>query len=214
MNIILLGPQGSGKGTQARLLCEKFKFYYFETGEFLREIAKTNESVRNFQARGILVPNIETSSYITSFLDSKNLYNDILFDGFPRNLEQYQTFKNWLEVKKVKIDLVIVINITEEETVKRLSARRQDPVTGKIYNLITDKPPFEIDINTLVQRSDDKPKAIKKRLEIYKDQTINLINEIKNDTKVIEVDGERPIDEIQKDLVEIVEKIKNGQNNN
>lgn len=210
MNIVLLGPQGSGKGTQARLLCEKFNFYYFETGEFLREIAKTNESVRDFQTRGVLVPNEETSSYITSFLDSKNLYSEILFDGFPRNLEQYKIFKNWLDVKKVKIDLVVVINITEEETVKRLSARRQDPVTGKIYNLITDIPPVEVNIKTLTQRNDDKPEAIKKRLEIYRNQTVGLINEIKNYTKVVEVDGERSIDEIQKDLIEIIGGLKNG----
>lgn len=209
MNVVLLGPQGSGKGTQARLLCENFEFYYFETGEFLREIAKTNESVRDFQAKGILVPNKETSSYITSFLDNKNLYDGILFDGFPRNLEQYQIFKDWLKVKKVKIDLVIVISISEEETVKRLSARRQDPKTGKIYNLITDKPPVGIDINSLVQRNDDKPEAIKKRLEIYNTQTVNLINEIKKNIRVEEINGERSINEIQKDLVKIIEKIKN-----
>ena len=210
MNIVLFGPQGSGKGTQARLLCEKFGFYYFEMGQFLREIGKNNNVVRDLMARGILVPDEETSSYVTSFLDSKNLYDEILFDGFPRTILQYKTLKKWLDVKKVKLDLAFVINITEEETIKRLSARRQDPVTGKIYNLITDKPPIEVDVKTLIQREDDKPEAIKKRLEIYRNQTVSLINEIKNDTKVVEIDGERPIDEIQKDLVTAIEKVKNG----
>lgn len=214
MNIVLFGPQGSGKGTQARLLSEKFNFYYFEMGQFLREIAKNNDVIRDLMAKGILVPDEESSSYVTSFLDSKNLYDNILFDGFPRTILQYLTLKKWLDIKKIKLDLAFVITICEEETIKRLSGRRQDPITGKIYNLLTDKPPAEVDVKTLIQREDDKPQAIKKRLEIYRNQTVSLINEIKNNTKVVEINGERPIDEIQKDLVNIIEKFKNGQNNN
>lgn len=208
MNILLLGPQGSGKGTQARLLCDKFDFYYFETGKFLRDIAKTNEKVREMQAKGVLVPNKETSSYVTSFFDSKGLYDNLLLDGFPRNLEQYQVFKKWLDDKQVVLDLLLVLEISEEESVRRLSARRKDPKTGEIYNLITKKPPESINVDDLIQRSDDKPETIKKRLEIYNSQTITLIEEIKKDTKVIKIDGTRTIEEIQKELVEIVEKIK------
>lgn len=154
----------------------------------------------------MLVPDKEMTSYLTAFLDSKNLYDDILFDGFPRTVEQYDFMKHWLTDKKVKIDLTIVLEIGEEETLKRLSARRQDPVTGKIYNLVTDKPPAEVDENTLVQREDDKPEAIKKRLDLYRERTEPLIEKLKEDSEVIEVNGERLIEEISEDLLKIIEK--------
>lgn len=183
MNIVLLGPQGSGKGTQARLLCKKFNFYYFEMGSFLREIAKRNNVVKEMMIQGILVPDEETTSYLTAFFDEKNLYDDILFDGFPRTVKQYFFLRNWLVEKQVKIDLGIVLEIGEEETTKRLLLRK---------------------------REDDTLEAIKKRLEIYENQTVKLINEMEKDTKIIRVDGERSVDEIQTDLVEIVKKLKNG----
>ena len=212
MNIILFGPQGSGKGTQARLLCEKYGFFYFESGAYLRRIAETHLELKESLAGGNLVPDKEMTSYLTAFFDEKNLYDDIVFDGFPRTVEQYNFLKQWLVQKQVKIDLAIVLEINEEETLKRLSARRQDPVTGKIYNLVSDLPPKEIDVNTLVQRDDDKPEAIKKRLELYHARTEPLISEIENDAKVFRINGERSIEEIQNELDEIVEKLQNAKN--
>ncbi|EKE04873.1 MAG: Adenylate kinase [uncultured bacterium] len=177
MNIILFGPQGSGKGTQAELLCEKFGFFYFESGAYLRRIAEDNPELKKALDEGNLVPDKEMTSYLTAFFDEKNLYNDILFDGFPRTLEQYQFLKIWLSQKQVKIDLAIVLEICEEETIKRLVLRK---------------------------REDDTPEAIKKRLALYHDRTEILIREIEKDSKIVRVDGERSIEEIQKDLVKIV----------
>jgi len=88
-----------------------------------------------------------------------------------------------------------------------LSARRSDPKTGKIYNLVTDPPPADIDRNLLVQRDDDKPEAIKKRLGWYKEQVLPLIAQLKNEIRVVEVDGERPIDEIQNNLLKEIESL-------
>jgi adenylate kinase len=209
MNIVLFGPQGSGKGTQARLLCDKYGFFYFESGSYLRRIAENNPELKKSLADGKLVPDKEMTSYLTAFFDEKNLYDDIVFDGFPRTLEQYQFLKIWLAEKQVKIDLAIVLKINEDETLRRLSARRQDLKTGKIYNLVTDLPPADIDINSLIQRDDDKPDAIRERLSLYKSRTEVLINQMKNDTKVIEVDGERSIEDIQKDLVKIIKDVQN-----
>lgn len=207
MNILLIGPQGSGKGTQARLLVEKLGFYYFESGGFLREIAKKNDKVKDMLAGGNFVPDEEMVSYVTADLDEKGIYDNILFDGFPRSITQYDFLKSWLKEKNVNLNLVLVLEISEEETIRRLSARRQDPVTGKIYNLITDYPPANVEVNTLTQRDDDKPEAIKKRLGWYKEQVIPLISKLKEEIKVVEIDGERPIEEIQKDLVREIESL-------
>ncbi len=208
----MFGPQGSGKGTQARLLCDKFGFSYFESGAYLRKLAEVHPEMGEIMNSGKLVPDEEFTSYLTAYLDQENLYDDIIFDGFPRTVEQYKFLKIWLNKKQVKIDLAIVLEISEGETLKRLSARRQDPVTGKIYNLVSDLPPKEIDVNTLVQRDDDKPEAIKKRLELYHARTEPLISEIENDAKVFRINGERSIEEIENELDEIVKKLQNAEN--
>ena len=197
MNILFLGPQGSGKGTQARLLAEKHGFFYFDNGSFLRGLAEKNEVVKKTLNEGKLVPVQEMVSYIEAFFDEKEMWDDIIFDGFPRTVEQYEFFKNWLKEKSVKLDLAFVLNLSEESTVKRLEARRMDPVSGKIYNLVTDKPPKDVDTNKLVQRADDKPEAIKKRLAIYREMTMPLIEELKKDVKVVEIDGEQSINKIE-----------------
>ena len=185
MNIVLFGPQGSGKGTQAQLLAEKFGFFYFESGAYLRRIAEDNEELRKALDEGQLVPDIEFTSYLKAFFDEQSLYDDIIFDGFPRTLEQYKFLKEWLVEKQATLDLGIVLEISEDETVKRLLLRK---------------------------REDDTPDAIKKRLSLYRSRTQVLIDEISKDTKVIEINGERSVEEIQKDLVEIVENVKNVKN--
>lgn len=208
MNIFLVGPQGSGKGTQARILCEKFGFHYFESGAYLRRIAESNPELKKLLDQGVLVPDEEMTSYLSAFLDSEHMYDGIIFDGFPRTLTQYNFFKNWLLDKNVSIDLVIDLQIPEEETIRRLSARRQDPKTGKIYNLVTDPPPAEVDESTLIQRDDDQPEAIKKRLSLYRDRTEPLIEELKKETHVEIVDGTRSIEEIASILEKIVGDLK------
>lgn len=177
MNILLIGPQGSGKGTQARILTEKYGFYYFESGAYLRKIAENNSELRESLAQGNLVPDKEMTSYLTAFLDEKNLYDNIIFDGFPRTLEQYKFFKNWLSDKSVSLDLVIDLTISEKETLKRLLLRKR--IEG---------------------RGDDNPEAIKKRLALFRGRTQPLISELKKETKVVEIDGERPIEIIASDI--------------
>lgn len=181
MNIVLFGPQGSGKGTQAELLCEKFGFYYFESGAYLRKIAETNENVREALDSGILDEEInkEMASYLTAFFDQQKMYDDILFDGFLRTVEQYNFFNKWLTARQAKIDLAIVLEISEEVTIKRLLLRK---------------------------REDDTSEVIKERLKLYKSLTEPLIKEIEKDVKVVRINGERSIEEIQKDLVKIIEK--------
>lgn len=209
MNILLIGPQGSGKGTQARILIEKFNFFYFESGAYLRRMAETHPDLKKTMDEGKLVPDKEFTSYLTAYLDDQSLYDNIIFDGFPRTVAQYDFFKKWLKDKDVSLDLTIVLSISKEATIKRLTARRLDPATGKIYNLITEPPPDGVDARTLIQRDDDKPEAIEKRLELYRQQTEPLIARLRQESEVIEVDGERPVDIIAGDLVKLIQERKN-----
>lgn len=183
MNILLFGPQGSGKGTQARLLMDQFGFSYFESGAYLRRMAEKHPSLKKIMDAGGLVPDEEFTSYLTAYLDEENMYDNIIFDGFPRTIKQYHFLKNWLNDKKVKIDLIIILEINKEETVKRLTLRKK--IEG---------------------RGDDNPEAIKRRLEIYHSRTQLLIDELKKDAEVVKVDGERPVEKIQAELVAIIKK--------
>jgi adenylate kinase len=185
---------------------EKFDFFYFESGAYLRRMAETHPDLKKTLDAGKIVPDKEFTSYLAAYLDSQNLYDNIIFDGFPRTVTQYEFFKNWLADKHVRIDLVIDLTVSEKVTIERLSARRMDPATGKIYNLITDKPPADVDKKTLIQREDDKPEAIKKRLAWYRSDVEPLIELLKRETEVVEVDGERPVDVISRDLVKLVEE--------
>lgn len=180
MNILILGPQGSGKGTQAKLLAEKFNFFYFEAGEFLRELAKNNEVVKKILDKGELVPGDELTSYISAFFDEKEIYENIIFDGFPRSFGQYEFFKKWLDEKEMAIDLALLLKVSEETSIQRLTLRK---------------------------REDDTVNIIKKRLEFYKKETMPLIEDLKKETQVIEIDGERTVNEIQEELVKIIKNI-------
>ena len=146
MNILLLGPQGSGKGTQAGLLIEKFGFLSLSSGDILRKRAETDSGLKERLSNGIFIPDEETFGILRQYLEERSTFDNILMDGFPRSIKQYELFKNWLSGKGTKIDLVLVLKIGEEETIKRLSARRMDPKTDKIYNLITDPPGSDVDL--------------------------------------------------------------------
>jgi len=215
MNIVLLGPQGSGKGTQAKLLVDKFSLYYFEMGKFLRELAKTNPLVYEYQnKKGQLVPDDVFFFAMKKLLEGKvKENNDLLLDGFPRNIRQYETLKNWFEQLGTKINKVIFINIPEEITIERLSGRRTCVKCGKIWNLnTTPTPPTPEKCECggeLVQRDDDKPEQIKLRLNEYHKNTEPLLDLFKKENILVEVDGNRPINTIAKDLQEVVEKTRN-----
>src|SRR6476619_7231437 len=141
MNILILGPQGSGKGTQAQLLAEKFGFVHMESGQLLREVAKTNSAIGEIINKGELVPRELMLELMEAELEERNAFEKgIIFDGSPRTTEQYHAMKEWLAKRGQKIDLAIFVDISEEETVKRLSARRTCETCGTVYNLITNPP--------------------------------------------------------------------------
>jgi adenylate kinase len=208
MLILILGQQGSGKGTQAKMLADKFHLEYLDMGARIRQIAKTDSEVANLFTSGKLFPDDLIFKIFDGYLKEKNIKDDLILDGFPRRLNQYIEF-----IKKLKKpDLALLLEISTEESIKRLTGRRVDASTGKVYNLTTNPPPDTLDMTKLVQRRDDEPVAIRERLNAYNSETKPLIEFLEADELLIRVNGERSIDEIQNELVSIVNKQINGKN--
>ncbi len=212
MNIVLLGSPASGKGTQANLLCEKFGLYHLSTGDVTRKLAEDNARIKEIMNSGKLVPAEEMTMHVINFLtNQKPDLKYILFEGFPRFITQYEALSNFLTSKGDDIDLVISLDVSEEEAIKRISSRRVCSKCGENFNTVTNPPTVEgvCDIcgGSLIQREDDNEESVKVRFQYYKDNTKELIDFLDGKGKLVRVNGERPIDEIQKDLVEIVEKL-------
>jgi adenylate kinase len=209
MNIILFGPQGSGKGTQADFLAEDLKLYHLSMGEELRKEIKgktaIGKKVESIMAKGELVPVEITSNIILNISKQKESKNGMILDGYPRSAEQW-TFAN----KNLKFDAAIELHLSEKESIRRIASRRMCPKCGKNYNIIFMKPKVagqcDIDNTKLVQRDDDKPEEIKKRLEIYHSQTEPLKKEYKKLGILHIIDGEQPIETVHKELLNILKK--------
>ncbi len=207
MNILILGPQGSGKGTQGKLIAQKFGFTYLSSGDMIRAMAKTHHNIEEMMDKGQLIPDEVSLELTTDYLETNKHFDNIVLDGTPRTTAQYHKMKEWFHTKGTSIDLGLVLTISREESIKRLSGRRMDPTTGAIYNLVTSpKPPAGVDVLHLLHRDDDKPEAINRRLDIYESSTLPLIEEMRKDGILVEVNGERTIEEIQTELVEIVKE--------
>ena len=208
MNIVLLGAPGSGKGTQAELLVKKYNLHYFQTGKLAREIAKSDREIREMVNSGKLIPEKMMTKYVTDHLTEKYPErNNILFEGYPRFITQYLELLDWLSEKGQKINAVISLDVTEDTAVARISSRRICEQCGEVYNLITNPPPEGKCKcgGKLIQRDDDKPESIKVRFEYYRKHTEKLIEYVDKKGDLIRVDGERPIDEIQKDIIDKLE---------
>lgn len=206
MNIIILGPQGSGKGTQAEMLRDRLGSYYFEAGKLLRQKAQTDKRLEEIvNKEGKFVPDEEMISYAEEDLrENAQDLNNLILEGFPRTIFQYRTIKNWFNGHGFGIDKAIVFEISDEEAVKRLSARRTCEKCGKVYNLVTNPPKGNLcDCGgKLYQREDDKPEAIKRRLSIYKRFTQPLVKLLDREGILIKINGERPIEVIFNEVCE------------
>ena len=181
MNIILLGAPGGGKGTQAVMIREKFQVTHLSTGELFREeIKKGSElgkKVQSYVTGGKLVPDQLVVDVVTGRLGETQ--GGVLLDGFPRTVEQARALDNYLTKNGRKIDVVIYLNVKDDEVVKRLSARRFCSQCKEDYNAIS-KPSKTGDKcekcgGPIVQRDDDKPETIKKRLMVFHDLTMPLV---------------------------------------
>ena len=209
MIVLIIGKPGSGKGTQAKTLAKKFDLFYFSTGDLSRDLAKKDPRIDEMiHKKGKWIPEKEMTGYVSDYLDKKlTETKDLILDGYPRFALQYGFLKDYLESKNLKIDLIILLKISDEEAVRRLSSRREDKNTGKVYNLVTNPPGSEVNKGDLVQRKDDIPEAIRSRLKEHEKNALPMIKKMREDGFLVEIGGERPIEEIQDDLVTLLNKV-------
>jgi len=195
MNIILLGYPGSGKGTQAKVLSQKLGMFHVSTGDIFREeLAKKTplgQEVAGYLSAGRLVPDKLVLEVLKSRLATET--RGLLFDGFPRTVEQAEGLDAWFNSRGMELDSVIFLNVPEADVAKRLGDRRTCSGCGKIYNLGT-QPPQKADTcdvcgKKLITREDDKPEVILRRLQVYKDQTEPLLAYYRASGSLYEADG-------------------------
>ena len=207
MNLILLGMPGAGKGTQAELLQKKFSLANVSTGAILRDVSKSNsqqaEKIRQFLDSGKLVPNEIIIEMLVNRINEKDCVNGFILDGFPRNLEQAISLDN----ASVNIDRVIFLRISEDEIVSRMSGRRVHLASGRSYHVIHNPPKIDgkddITGEELVQRDDDKPEVIKKRVEVYFRETEPLLKFYKNSQiNFNEIDASKPMKIVTSKILE------------
>lgn len=203
--ILFLGPPGSGKGTQAGHLARDFGILHLSMGRFMRDNKDKYPELFKIMNEGGLVPDNKLFELLTNYLKEVKP-EGLVLDGTPRSLEQYELIKPWLEDFGLPITTAIYLNISENEAVKRLANRVKDPVTGFVYNTVTNPPPEDIDKSRLIHREDDSPKTIKERFETYHKLTEPVLKKLEEDGILYEINGERGIDEIYTDIINVFTK--------
>lgn len=181
MNVILLGYPGSGKGTLAKDLSKALDMVHVSTGDILRdEMAKKTplgSEAASYMTSGRLVPDRLVMDMLKARLGAET--RGLLFDGFPRTVEQAESLDAWFESRKQSIDAVVFLKVAEDIVVTRLGSRRTCTGCGKIYNVISNPPAKENVCDAcgkpLMTREDDKPAVIGRRIQVYKDQTEPLL---------------------------------------
>jgi len=215
MRIVLMGAPGAGKGTQAKYLTEKFGIPQISTGDMLRAAVKAKSElgmkVEEVMASGELVTDDVIIALVEGRIQQADCENGFLFDGFPRTIPQAEA----LLQANVVIDVVLEIDVTDEEIIKRLSGRRVHLDSGRVYH-VDFNPPKVADIDdetgeALIQREDDKEETIRNRLSVYHDQTEPLVDFYSKlqasgvAMRVVKVNGIAAVDAIRDEILKIVD---------
>ena len=206
MYIIFLGAPGAGKGTQAVYVAQKLNLVHIATGDLFRQAIEQGTElgihIKSYVEKGMLVPNEITIRMVLERMSAPDCESGVVFDGFPRNLEQARTLDEALAKQAKAIDRVVYIKVAEEKLLKRLSGRWVCRSCQALYHIINAPPKVWGRCNQcggeLYQRPDDTDEIVKKRLQVYFTQTAPLIDYYTRAGKLMEVDGEGSIDEVGK----------------
>lgn len=207
MRLIFLGPPGAGKGTQARILEQRFGARQISTGDILREHraqgTQLGKQAEGFMQRGELVPDELIVAMIETELEKHP--ERFVVDGFPRTVAQAEAFDALLERKDWSLDGVVLFDADRETLLSRLTARWTNPRNGRTYNAQTNPPAVagvdDEDGGPLVQRDDDRAETVAKRMDVYEAQTKPLIEYYARGGKLVEVNGLAPVDEVTHELL-------------
>lgn len=209
MNLILLGMPGAGKGTQAEIIQREQGIANVSTGAMMREISRAEtdlgKTVQEYLSSGRLVPDSIIIQMLVERISQSDCDNGFLLDGFPRNLDQAKA----LDEANVEINLILFLKISEEEIIKRMSGRRVHLASGRSYHIAHNPPKVDgkddLTGETLIQREDDHPDVIKKRLQVYYDETEPLLSFYRQkDISFYEIDASKTLEEVTEDIRKVI----------
>lgn len=183
LNLILLGPPGAGKGTQAQRLVDDFRLPYIATGDILRAAVRDGTELggqaKDYMGRGDLVPDELIVGLLTERVDEDDARDGFILDGFPRNAVQADALGAALDELGRRLTAVLLVDVPDEEVVRRLSGRRMCVKCNRVYHVESDPPKHEgrcdIDGSRLVQRDDDRAETVRRRLDVYHEKTEPLV---------------------------------------
>jgi adenylate kinase len=214
MYIVMLGPPGAGKGTQAKRLAQELDLVHVSTGDLFRENLKNKTELgklaQQYMDKGELVPDDVTIRMVEERLSRPDCEKGAVLDGFPRTTDQAEALDDLLEKFNGGVELVPYIKVPDEVLVERLSGRWMSP-SGRVYHEKYNPPTVkwidDIDGSQLYQREDDKPATVRHRIEVYNEQTAPLIAYYREKDILVEIDGTQSIEDVFADIITAVKAV-------
>jgi adenylate kinase len=216
LNLILFGPPGAGKGTQADRLQRDFQLPFISTGDMLRGNVKNEtelgKEAKRYMDAGDLVPDELIVAMAADRLDQDDAQDGFILDGFPRTLDQAGALERQLDKLQRRVTAALLIDVPDEEVIRRLSGRRVCVKSGHNYHIEFDPPKHEgvcdQDGSRLIQRDDDEPEVIKNRLNVYHEQTEPLVDHYDGQGLMRRIDGTRPAAEVHDHIRAVIATLR------
>ncbi len=217
MQIVLLGPPGAGKGTQAKALAERLKLSHISTGDILRQNVSQNSGLgkqaKDFMNKGALVPDELVTQMLTQRINQPDIQNGFILDGYPRNINQARALDEMLKQRNMAVDLVIYLDTSEPVIIQRLSGRLVCSVCGANFHIKNMPPKVNMTCDScggkLYQRTDDNAETIRKRLEVYLKESSPLIQYYNQRQKLHSLSADEDAEIVLNKIVDLANPVRN-----